>query len=171
MLHVHKKTQKVKLKSKIVCYFANMNQHQVILSLGSNQGDRLTAIMSCIDLIHSEVAVVVKVSKLYETPAWGFESAAFYNCAILVHTSKSAQKLLRQVLKIEKKLGRIRGTAAGYQARIIDIDLISFDEEIIASENLKIPHPLVQNRKFVLQPMLDLGLNWEHPVFKKSILS
>ena len=146
-----------------------MNQHQVILSLGSNQGDRLTAIMSCIDLIHSEVAVVVKVSKLYETPAWGFESAAFYNCAILVHTSKSAQKLLRQVLKIEKKLGRIRGTAAGYQARIIDIDLISFDEEIIASENLKIPHPLVQNRKFVLQPMLDLGLNWEHPVFKKSI--
>ena len=169
MLHVHKKTQKVKLKSKIVCYFANMNQHQVILSLGSNQGDRLSAIQSCINLIHNEVAVVVKVSKLYETPAWGFESAAFYNCAILVHTSKSAQKLLRQVLKIEKKLGRIRGTAAGYQARIIDIDLISFDEEIIASENLKIPHPLVQNRKFVLQPMLDLGLNWEHPVFKKSI--
>ena len=146
-----------------------MNQHQVILSLGSNQGDRLTAIMSCIDLIHSEVAVVVKVSKLYETPAWGFESEAFYNCVIMVHTSKSAQKLLKQVLKIEKKLGRIRGTAAGYQARIIDIDLISFDEEIIASENLKIPHPLVQNRKFVLQPMLDLGLNWEHPVFKKSI--
>lgn len=169
MLHVHKKTQKVKLKSKIVCYFANMNQHQVILSLGSNQGDRLTAIQSCINLIHSEVAVVVKVSKLYEIPAWGFESAAFYNCAILVHTSKSAQKLLRQVLKIEKKLGRIRGIEAGYQARIIDIDLISFDEEIIASENLKIPHPLVQNRKFVLQPMLDLGLNWEHPVFKKSI--
>jgi len=146
-----------------------MNQHQVILSLGSNQGDRLSAIQSCINLIHNEVAVVVKVSKIYETPAWGFESEAFYNCVIMVHTSKSAQKLLRQVLKIEKKLGRIRGTAAGYQARIIDIDLISFDEEIIASENLKIPHPLVQNRKFVLQPMLDLGLNWEHPVFKKSI--
>ncbi|WP_322549702.1 2-amino-4-hydroxy-6-hydroxymethyldihydropteridine diphosphokinase [Flavobacterium psychraquaticum] len=161
--------KKVKLKSKIVCYFANMNQHQVILSLGSNEGDRLTMIQSCIDLINNEVAVVIKVSKLYETPAWGFESDAFYNCAILVHTSKSAQKLLRQVLKIEKKLGRVRANEAGYQARIIDIDIISFDEEIIATENLNIPHPLLQNRKFVLQPMLDLGLNWEHPIYKKSI--
>ena len=161
--------EKVKLKSKIVCYFANMDQHQVIFSLGSNQGDRLGVIYSCIDLIHNEVAVVVKVSKLYETPAWGFESDAFYNCAILVHTSKSAQKLLRQVLKIEKKLGRVRGNEAGYQARIIDIDIISFDEELIEIENLTIPHPLLQNRKFVLQPMLDLGLNWVHPKFKKSI--
>ena len=146
-----------------------MNQHQVILSLGSNEGDRLTMIQSCIDLINNEVAVVIKVSKLYETPAWGFESDAFYNCAILVHTSKSAQRLLRQVLKIEKKLGRVRANEAGYQARIIDIDIISFDEEIIATENLNIPHPLLQNRKFVLQPMLDLGLNWEHPIYKKSI--
>lgn len=161
--------EKVKLKSKIVCYFVNMHQHQVILSLGSNQGNRLHTIQSCIDLIHNEVAVVVKVSKLYETPAWGFESDAFYNCAILVHTSKSAQKLLRQVLKIEKKLGRVRGNEAGYQARIIDIDIISFDEELIEIENLTIPHPLLQNRKFVLQPMLDLGLNWVHPKFKKSI--
>ena len=101
-----------------------MNQHQVILSLGSNEGDRLTTIQSCIDLINNEVAVVIKVSKLYETPAWGFESDAFYNCAILVHTSKSAQRLLRQVLKIEKKLGRVRANEAGYQARIIDIDII-----------------------------------------------
>ena len=146
-----------------------MNQHQVILSLGSNEGDRLTTIQSCIDLINNEVAVVIKVSKLYETPAWGFESDAFYNCAILVHTSKSAQRLLRQVLKIEKKLGRVRANEAGYQARIIDIDIISFDEEIIATENLKIPHPLLQNRKFVLQPMLDLGLDWGHPIYKKSI--
>jgi 2-amino-4-hydroxy-6-hydroxymethyldihydropteridine diphosphokinase len=146
-----------------------MDQHQVILSLGSNQGNRLDTIQSCIELIHNEVAVVVKVSKLYETPSWGFESAAFYNCAILVHTSKSAQKLLRQVLKVEKKLGRVRAKDAGYQARIIDIDIVSFDEQILATENLNIPHPLLQNRKFVLQPMLDLGVNWEHPVYKKSI--
>ena len=169
MLHVHKKTEKVNYKSKIVCYFANMSQHQVILSLGSNQGDRLAAISSCIDLIHNEVAVVVKVSKLYETPAWGFDSEAFFNCAILIHTSKSAQKILSQVLKVEKKLGRVRKNEPGYQARIIDIDIISFDEEIIATENLTIPHALLQNRRFVLQPMLDLGLHWEHPIHKKSI--
>ena len=146
-----------------------MSQHQVILSLGSNQGNRLETIQSCIDLIHSEIATVVKVSKIYETPAWGFESEPFYNAAILIHTSKSAQKILKQVLKVEKKLGRIRSKDFGYQARIIDVDIIAFDEEIISTETLKVPHPLMQNRKFVLQPMMDLGLNWEHPTLKKSI--
>jgi 2-amino-4-hydroxy-6-hydroxymethyldihydropteridine diphosphokinase len=170
MLHVHKKTRKVNYKSKIVRYFANMSQHQVVLSLGSNQGNRLATIQSCIDLIHSELATVVKVSKIYETPAWGFESEPFYNTAILIHTSKSAQKILNQVLKVEKKLGRIRSKDSGYQARIIDVDIIAFDEEVISTETLQIPHPLMQNRKFVLQPMLDLGLNWEHPTLKKSVV-
>ncbi|WP_445714862.1 2-amino-4-hydroxy-6-hydroxymethyldihydropteridine diphosphokinase [Flavobacterium sp.] len=146
-----------------------MSQHQVILSLGSNQGNRLETIQSCIDLIHSEVATVVKVSKVYETPAWGFESEPFYNVAILIHTSKSAQKILNQVLKVEKKLGRIRSKDSGYQARIIDVDIIAYNEEIISTETLQVPHPLMQNRKFVLQPMLDLGLNWEHPLLKKSV--
>ncbi|MQP25351.1 2-amino-4-hydroxy-6-hydroxymethyldihydropteridine diphosphokinase [Flavobacterium sp. LMO8] len=146
-----------------------MSQHQVILSLGSNQGNRLETIQSCINLIHNEVATVVKVSKIYETPAWGFESEHFYNAAILIHTSKSAQKILKQVLKVEKKLGRVRSKDSGYQARIIDVDIIAFDEEIISTETLQVPHPLMQNRKFVLQPMLDLGLNWEHPTLKKSI--
>ena len=146
-----------------------MSQHQVILSLGSNQGNRLETIKSCIDLIHSEVATVVKVSRIYETPAWGFESEPFHNAAILIHTSKSAQKILNQVLKVEKKLGRVRSKDSGYQARIIDVDIIAFDEEIISTETLKVPHPLMQNRKFVLQPMLDLGLNWEHPILKKSV--
>ena len=168
MLHVHKKTEKVNYKSKNVCYFAIMKQHQVILSLGSNQGNRLATIEACIELIHKEVAVVVKVSKIYEAPAWGFESEPFYNAAILIHTSKSAQKILKQVLKVEKTLGRVRSKDLGYQARIIDVDIIAFDEEIIATENLQIPHPLLQDRKFVLQPMLDLGLNWEHPILKKS---
>jgi deoxyguanosine kinase len=169
MLHVHKKTGKVNYKSKIVCYFASMSQHQVVLSLGSNQGNRLATIQSCIDLIHREVATVVKVSKIYETPAWGFESEPFYNAAILIHTSKSAQKILKQVLKVEKRLGRVRSKEFGYQARMIDVDIIAFDEEIISTETLQVPHPLIQNRKFVLQPMLDLGLNWEHPTLKKTI--
>jgi 2-amino-4-hydroxy-6-hydroxymethyldihydropteridine diphosphokinase len=146
-----------------------MSQHQVILSLGSNQGNRLATIQSCIDLIHREVATVVKVSKIYETPAWGFESEPFYNAAILIHTSKSAQKILKQVLKVEKKLGRVRSKEFGYQARMIDVDIIAFDEEIISTETLQVPHPIMQNRKFVLQPMFDLGLNWEHPTLKKSI--
>jgi deoxyguanosine kinase len=145
------------------------SQHQIVLSIGSNQGDRLENIESCIALIHQEVGTVIQVSKLYETPAWGFESDAFYNCALLLHSTSSAQKILNQVLKVEKQLGRIRSNQQGYQSRIIDVDLIVFDDEVIDSEKLQVPHPLMQNRKFVLLPMHDLKLNWKHPVFQKSI--
>lgn len=145
------------------------SQHQVILSLGSNQGNRLENIERCLQLIHQEVGTVIKVSRLYETPAWGFESDAFYNCALVIHTTSSANKILSQVLKVEKKLGRVRSNKLGYQSRIIDIDLISFDEEIIDSEKLQIPHPLMQNRNFVLLPIQDLNLDWKHPILKKTI--
>ena len=146
------------------------SQHQVILSLGSNQGNRLENIEHCLQLIHREIGTVIKVSRLYESPAWGFESDAFYNCVLIIHTTSSANKILTQVLKVEKKLGRVRSNKVGYQSRTIDIDLISFDEEIIDSEKLQIPHPLMQNRKFVLLPMQDLNLDWKHPILKKTIL-
>ena len=145
------------------------SQHQVILSLGTNEGNRLQNIENCIALIHQGIGTVIKVSKLYESPSWGFDSDAFYNCALLIHTTSSASKILTQVLKLEKKLGRVRGTDAGYQSRIIDIDLIAFDEEIINSEKLNIPHPLMQNRNFVLLPFQDLNIDWKHPVLKKTI--
>lgn len=145
------------------------SQHQVVLSLGSNQGDRLRNIELCLQLIHQEIGTIIRVSKLYETPSWGFDSDAFYNCALVIHTFASAEKILEHVLSIERQLGRIRGEASGYQSRIIDIDLITFDSEIIETENLQIPHPLMQNRKFVLLPMLDLNIDWIHPVFYKKI--
>lgn len=145
------------------------SQHQVVLSLGSNQGDRLRNIELCLQMIHQKIGTVIRVSKLYETPSWGFDSDAFYNCALVIHTFASAEKILEQVLSVERQLGRIRGESTGYQSRIIDIDLITFDSEIIDTETLQIPHPLMQNRKFVLLPMLDLNLDWKHPVFNKKI--
>ena len=144
-------------------------QHQVILSLGSNQGNRLKNIELCLELIHHEIGTIIKVSKLYETPSWGFESEAFYNCALVLHTSNSAEKILEQVLEVERKLGRIRNENAGYQSRIIDIDLIAFDDEVMHFDHLQIPHPLMQNRKFVLLPFQDMDVNWQHPVLKKTI--
>lgn len=144
-------------------------QHQVVLSLGSNQGNRLENIERCIISIHSEIGTVIKVSRLFETPAWGFESEPFYNCAVVVHTHKSAHQVLDEVLLLEEALGRIRSDVEGYQARIIDIDVISFDEEIIASEKLKVPHPEMQNRLFVLVPMRDLNLDWRHPILQKYL--
>lgn len=144
-------------------------QHQVILAIGSNQGDRLENIKHSLQLIHQEVGTVVRVSSLYESPSWGFESDAFYNCAVLIHTFSAAEVVLNQILELEKKLGRIRLEQEGYQARLIDIDLIFFDDEVIATSNLQVPHPLLQERNFVLLPLADLKLDIVHPVLKKTI--
>jgi len=146
-----------------------MKQHQVILSLGSNQGNRLENIERCIAQIQQEIGTVIRVSKLYETPAWGFDSEKFYNCALIMHSTKSANQILEEVLALELKLGRIRSEAEGYQKRIIDIDVIAFDEEIIDNEKLKVPHPEMQNRLFVLVPMRDLNLDWRHPILQKYL--
>ena len=144
-------------------------QNLVVLSLGSNLGNRLENIEESIRLIHQKAGTIIKVSKLYESPAWGFESDAFYNCALVLHTLKSAQEILSDIHGIENQMGRERGDASGYQARIIDIDLIAFNEEIIDAENLKVPHPHMENRLFVLLPMRDLELDWRHPILQKFL--
>lgn len=146
------------------------SQHQVVLSIGTNQGNRLENIERCLQLIHEEVATVIKVSKVYETPSWGFDSAAFYNATILIHTFDSAAVILEKALRIEKQMGRVRSEGLGYQSRSIDIDVITFDTEIISSDQLEIPHPLMQERIFVLKPMMDLNLEWIHPVLNQSVL-
>ena len=144
-------------------------QHQVILSLGSNQGNRLENIQKAIEAIHLSVGTIVKVSNLYETPAWGFEGDAFYNCALVLHTQTAAETVLEKVLTIEKKLGRVRTDSEGYQSRVLDIDVIAFNEEIIASKNLTVPHPYMQERLFVMIPMRDLNLDWRHPILQKYL--
>ncbi|MBK0370311.1 2-amino-4-hydroxy-6-hydroxymethyldihydropteridine diphosphokinase [Flavobacterium agrisoli] len=144
-------------------------QHQVVLSLGSNQGNRLEILQNCIHHIHHGIGTVIKVSRVFETPSWGFDSDAFYNCALLMHTVQEATVVLEAILALEKKLGRIRSNSTEYQARIIDIDLIAFDEDVIALPELKVPHPLLQNRKFVLEPFKDLQLNWKHPILHQSL--
>ncbi len=145
-------------------------QNQVIISIGSNQGERLENIEQSIHFIHQEIGTVIKISKLYETPSWGFESDNFYNCALVLHTLKSPQKILSGIFKIEKKIGRVKKEKAGYEARIIDIDIISFNSEVIETENLQVPHPKMHNRLFVLLPIKDLNLEFVHPVLNKNTL-
>ncbi|WP_291119557.1 2-amino-4-hydroxy-6-hydroxymethyldihydropteridine diphosphokinase [Flavobacterium sp. UBA6135] len=144
-------------------------QHQVVLSLGSNLGDRQLFIETAIALLHKKVGTVIKVSGLYETPPWGFDSLPFYNCALVIHTSKSAEKILSLALQIETEIGRVRSEEEGYQKRIIDIDVIAFDDQIVKTESLKIPHPHMHNRLFVLIPMRDLNLDWRHPILQKFL--
>lgn len=146
-----------------------MTQTSIILSIGSNKGDRLKNIQECIALIHRKVATVIKVSRLYQTPAWGFEGEAFYNAALLVHSHKPAEKVLQEVLNIEKELGRTRTETTTYTSREIDIDIIAYGNQIIKTENLEVPHPIMHQRHFVLQPLLDLQLDYIHPILKRNI--
>ena len=145
------------------------SQNEIIISIGSNQGNRLETIVNAIAEIHLKIATVIKVSSIYETPSWGFESEPFLNGILLLHTSKAASKILKELIKVEKQFGRIRSNEKGYEARTLDLDIIAFNEEIIETEDLIIPHPRMQNRRFVLQPFADLKMNWEHPILKKSI--
>jgi 2-amino-4-hydroxy-6-hydroxymethyldihydropteridine diphosphokinase len=144
-------------------------QNLVVLSLGSNLGDRLENIRQAIVLIHEKAGTVIKVSRLYETPAWGFESEPFYNCALTLHTTQAAEEILKRILLIEREMGRERNDSDGYQSRKIDIDLIAFNEDIIASDSLNVPHPHMQDRLFVLLPMRDLNLDWRHPILQKHL--
>ena len=113
--------------------------------------------------------MIIKVSKLYETPAWGFDSAPFYNCALVMNSMLSAQIILDKVLGLETQLGRVRSDSNNYQSRLIDIDVIAYNEDIIKTDNLQVPHPLMQDRIFVLVPMRDLNLDWRHPILQKFL--
>ena len=145
------------------------SQHLILLSLGTNQGQKLQNIEQCIDFLHYEVGTIIKVSSLYESDSWGFKSDSFYNCVVVMHTNLIASKLLKKIIKVEAKMGRERAATNQYQSRIIDIDIIAFDEEIIQTENLTIPHPLFKERLFVLLPMQELISNWVCPIDKTTI--
>lgn len=146
-----------------------MIQHRVIFSIGSNLGDRLAYLQKAVLAIHEQIGTVTQVSAVFETPPWGFVSTPFYNAALVVHTFKEPQQILPLFLSIEESLGRKRSKDSGYQARTIDIDLIAYDELLLESESLTIPHPFMHQRKFVLAPMQELTLEWKHPVYHKSI--
>ena len=144
-------------------------QNQVTLGIGSNIGDKKLNIEQCVAMIHENVATVVITSRLYESPAWGFDGDVFYNCAVLVHTHLSESEILENILELEIILGRNRAQLSGYESRRIDIDILSFNNDIISSEKLSVPHPQMQNRLFVLLPFKDLQSAWIHPVFNKNI--
>lgn len=144
-------------------------QNTIILSLGTNMGNKLENLQTCVTALHTSIATIIEVSKVYETPAWGFEGEAFYNCAVTIHTNKSAPKILSQILKLEKELGRIRNHSGNYESRKIDIDIVSFNDEIIETESLKIPHIHLHNRKFVMFPLRDVSPKWNHPKLNKTI--
>ena len=144
-------------------------QNQIILSIGSNLGNRSQNIRSAVDEIHFAIGTVLKVSAIYETAPWGFSSEAFLNIVLLLESAKPAQEVLKIILDIEIKLGRIRNNTSTYEARTIDIDIIDYNNLIINTEKLVLPHPTMHLRQFVLQPMKDLNIGYQHPVILRSL--
>ncbi len=140
------------------------------LALGSNKGDKMQYLQSAIDAIFTEIGFVEKISKVYKTPAMGFEGDDFYNACLKVETELKPLKLLKTLQAIEKALGRESKKSDKYESRVIDLDILFYDNDIIEQKNLTIPHPQLQYRKFVLQPLLDVTKDFEHPLLNKTIL-
>lgn len=142
---------------------------KVLLSLGSNLGDRLQHIHNAYQLIEERIGKIKKRSSIYVTPAWGFQSENdFFNSVICVDTVLSAQMVLIESKAIENLLGRKAKKTESYEDRLIDIDLVDFDGEIISTEELIIPHPKMHERSFVLVPLSEIYPTWVHPILKVS---
>ena len=143
--------------------------HRLYLSLGSNQNNRFAMLQKATQLVFKEIGTVNAISNIYETPALGFVGADFLNLCMEVHTFYKADDVLLRLLQIEKDLGRERNYKKGYSSRSIDIDILFYDELVIASKNLSLPHPRLQDRLFVLKPLSELNSDLNHPVLQKSI--
>lgn len=113
---------------------------------------------------------IIKSSKIYETKPWGFESSnLFLNMVLLGETPLSPWALILEIKKIEAKMGRKLRKEKLYEDRIIDIDIIFYENLVISSESLTIPHPHMHEREFVMLPSLEIAPSFLHPIFKKSI--
>ena len=141
----------------------------VYIGLGSNIGNRFALLQEAVDCIDSRIGTILSVSKVYETPAWGFESEAFLNACIKIETKYTAFEVLEALLSIENKLGRDRNPREGYQARPIDLDILLFKNDVISQKNLQLPHPRMELRQFVLTPLADIAASIVHPQLQKSI--
>lgn len=138
-------------------------KHQVYLSLGANLGDRATVIQEAIRLIGERVGEVLRCSSLIETEPWGFESEnRFINGVILCETTLTPRQLLKITQKIERELGRKKQTSPTrslsrlYKDRPIDIDILLYDDLVVDEPDLKIPHPLMHQRDFVMIPLNEI---------------
>jgi len=136
----------------------------IYISLGSNIEPRFDFLKSSYFLINSRIGTITQFSKIYETPPWGFVSTLFLNACICVHTSLNTRETLHELQKIERELGRKKQEVGNYEARSIDLDIIYSSEGIFYLPDLIVPHPLMNKRKFVLIPLLDIAPNLKHPL-------
>jgi len=142
--------------------------HKVYLLTGSNIGNALQNLHRANDFIENQIGKIEAKSLVYKTEPWGNkEQEIFLNQLIVVQTNFSAPEVLKNILAIETKMGRNRHIK--WEPRIIDIDILFFDDEIIDETDLKIPHPFIHERRFALIPLNEISPNFLHPVYNKTI--
>ena len=140
----------------------------IYLVIGGNLGDRLALIKECKQQIEAQIGEIKTVSSIYESESWGETNNPNYlNQVLFVKSKFTAKEVLSNALAIEKELGRTRDKK--WESRLIDIDILFFNDEIINEPHLKVPHPHLQNRRFVLMPLHEIAPNFIHPILKKSI--
>ena len=144
---------------------------QVYLALGSNQGDRKALLHQAIDAIDRSLGRVDSISSFMETEPWGFTSPhPFLNATLLLSTELTPLELLDATQAIERELGRRqKSDQAAYTDRPIDIDLLFYEDLILESPRLTLPHPLLHRRTFVLDPLLEIAPDLLHPILGKTI--
>ena len=141
---------------------------QVFLSLGGNLGNTQEIFEACYPLIENKVGAILQQSSLYRTAAWGLQDQAdFVNQVLLVKTELIPEAILVAIQAIEKDFGRERKVTWG--PRTLDLDILFVDQQIIQTAILQVPHPYIQNRKFILIPMHEIAADYKHPVLNKSI--
>jgi 2-amino-4-hydroxy-6-hydroxymethyldihydropteridine diphosphokinase len=140
----------------------------VYIGIGSNLGDREKNCQHAIKLLQKKGITVTKRSSLYETEPWGLKDQPYFiNMAIEIETALEPKELLRILKDIEREIGRKESSKWG--PRIIDLDILLFDNIIVNEDNLKIPHPLMHERDFVLKPLCEIAPDKRHPVLGKTI--
>lgn len=143
--------------------------HSVYIALGSNKGHKFENLQAAINAIYKHVGTVKRLSKVYKSPAMGFEGDDFYNACLLVETELKPKPLLKTLITIEKQLGRMRSNKKGYQSREIDLDILFYNDQVIETKSLTVPHQQLPYRKFVLQPLNDIAADVNHPILNKTI--
>lgn len=139
------------------------------LLLGGNLGDKKLIFDESCKLLENTLGKIVSKSSVYETEPWGFETEdIFWNQVIVIKCNLDPFKILHFTQHCEIELGRIRNSKQ-YSSRVIDIDILFYGEQIISTENLQIPHPLIAERKFTLVPLCELNPEFNHPVLRKSL--
>ena len=142
--------------------------HLAYLLIGSNLGDKTTYLKNAGSYIQQQCGQIVKQSSFYETEPWGFtEQPSFLNQALCIQTELAPAQLMHTLLQIESKMGRTRELKMG--PRIIDLDILQIDQQIVDTPLLQLPHPAMHLRRFALIPMVEIAPTLKHPQFNKTI--